>query len=1060
MAFLTGDRVRICPDYYKRETKIVAGDAPFRDQGVSCVYYPPGYYTPTPPGSPPKSEVGEWVSVSYPILTISAGNIEIYSGGQFFTEPTCNPSFKESRHFVARYKGKYITKRSAIKLDFSDAMADLRDNYPASEGWRVARCLPRSSYLRDGENFDDYTGGTRVMTDDEYEDYVTQKYGEGHGASGGYSGAVENENSAIEQRISDMHQKGDGTPDSDDNIVIEPGGNVTYDESDDDRFNSDSNVSTEPQNPGLEPSLSGIQDGVNGWTVQTFIDYSYHLGIWYRVYHAKKYLPDQCFSVYMERPGETNQDNVGVMENETSNSNTARTVSDIGNYSSAIDGGVNDRSNGHRFVGTSYQSLYGFYDDGRVFWDSLFAPTTTRWGETLDLTDPDTTYNGRTLGYGFVAGRGDFLSYNITIESIENNMSSHDIMTFVENIKYDESGANVVHTGTANSKGDKDGNVAGNAFNWLYTDFWECYNNDAWLEYDFGEDYEQIINSYVIRANSSTDSDHNPKTWTLQAKVHENADTWTTLDTQTDYTSWTADKDHVFTFTNSTKYRYYRLVISDTIGGEVEDTVRIVQLELRAKDTWDVGDWVYGVAVCSPNPKTLFAGQIVNKERTIDSGQQIVRYTAHGMTKRLEDLGFAFEVVFTDKTIKEMAELITDNIPPAVVADVEGLEKLPNTVIPDINWTCVNYKQALDMLMDKSGHFGYYIDYKRVLHFVNLKYDSSEDADAGEDVDIDRKRTYAIPSEGDSLLSTHYVKSHNMTVDVTAAKTRCVAVGDYPKLEITEDIPVVTDDSGVDPPYAIKVAKTNPLGEQDNIIDTYFVVLSHNRIQSQLLSDEEKAIEVRVHYQQSRYGNVTVHNGWYNPLTNPFNFVDYNEYAAFNINVYRPVDRLKVTYVYKAPEPMKADTGWMGTAYTEKRIQNTMLILDARFQQHVLGDKIVRNDAEDLKAYAQQLIEPYMDWYVGGNVVLDGLRTEIEMDDFINFGGTKYDWTSINAYIKTVTYNFKSLETTLELTNNFYLGSGILDPQVAESTRIIKDSEELQRVLNRLKLIELGQEQF
>ena len=74
-----------------------------------------------------------------------------------------------------------------------------------------------------------------------------------------------------------------------------------------------------------------------------------------------------------------------------STTNSSRLYDD-GSYSSRIDGGIDDRSNGSRFIGVSYEQINGFDYDTEVTHDSLYIPTTTRWGETLDLTDPDTTH--------------------------------------------------------------------------------------------------------------------------------------------------------------------------------------------------------------------------------------------------------------------------------------------------------------------------------------------------------------------------------------------------------------------------------------------------------------------------------------------------------------------------------------------------------------------------------------------------------------------------------------------------------------------------------------------
>ena len=459
---------------------------------------------------------------------------------------------------------------------------------------------------------------------------------------------------------------------------------------------------------------------------------------------------------------------------------------------------------------------------------------------------------------------------------------------------------------------------------------------------------------------------------------------------------------------------------------------------------YEIGDWCYGILInAGYSPKTVFSGTIVSKKRILSEGQQFIKYEATGPIQRLADLGFAFQVGFEDKTIREVAELVTGWIPHAIVSYTSNISTLPNTTVPDIDWSTINYKRALDMLMDLSGHYGYYIDHLRILHFYDLKNLTA--------------KTIVIPAEGAAISDSYNVLSKDLNKDVTQARTRCLAIGDYPEIETTEFIPVIAQSAvaSATPPYAYMVGTNAATPEQENIWGIYIVVLSHGNIQNQLLSDDEKAIEVQASYKQYQFPGIQIMPGWRDPLSNPYNFVTKDTYAGFYIKAYKDcVNAFRVTYVYKSSVPIQADTGWMGTAYSAYGVQNTMLLSDNRFKKQISHGEVIRDDSADLLQHAKQQIQPYRDWKLGGTVVLDGIQREFEIGHCVNFSGTTEDWTAINAFIQTIVYDFVNKTTTLELTNNYYAGTGIIDPNVADKYKVIKDSEEVQRIINRLNTLE------
>jgi hypothetical protein len=83
-----------------------------------------------------------------------------------------------------------------------------------------------------------------------------------------------------------------------------------------------------------------------------------------------------------------------------------------------------------------------------------------------------------------------------------------------------------------------------------------------WLQLDTGGSY--VLLRYTIKSEQDGFPARAPKNWTFQGS--NDGSSWTTLDTQTNQTSWGSAEQRVFRFTNSTAYRYYRLNISANNG--------------------------------------------------------------------------------------------------------------------------------------------------------------------------------------------------------------------------------------------------------------------------------------------------------------------------------------------------------------------------------------------------------------------------------------------------------------------------------------------------------------
>lgn len=97
------------------------------------------------------------------------------------------------------------------------------------------------------------------------------------------------------------------------------------------------------------------------------------------------------------------------------------------------------------------------------------------------------------------------------------------------------------------------------------------------VSYDFGAGNPKIITHYSVTAVPSDENLPNraPKNWTFEGS--NNGSSWTTIDTQTNQTTWTQGEKRTYTTSNTTSYRYYRINVSANNGDA--NNLAIAELE-------------------------------------------------------------------------------------------------------------------------------------------------------------------------------------------------------------------------------------------------------------------------------------------------------------------------------------------------------------------------------------------------------------------------------------------------------------------------------------------------
>jgi len=138
-------------------------------------------------------------------------------------------------------------------------------------------------------------------------------------------------------------------------------------------------------------------------------------------------------------------------------------------------------------------------------------------------------------------------------------------------------GSNVCSGGSATAAEEYPGQPVTNAFDGDAGTYWSNNNNlPAWIQYDLGSGNEKRVGKYRIFYDGSVTTDNAPSVW--QFLGSNDGSTWTTLDTRSGQ-NWVATGWKSYTFTNTVKYRYYRLNIVNNKGTS-NNYVSIYELEM------------------------------------------------------------------------------------------------------------------------------------------------------------------------------------------------------------------------------------------------------------------------------------------------------------------------------------------------------------------------------------------------------------------------------------------------------------------------------------------------
>jgi len=417
---------------------------------------------------------------------------------------------------------------------------------------------------------------------------------------------------------------------------------------------------------------------------------------------------------------------------------------------------------------------------------------------------------------------------------------------------------------------------------------------------------------------------------------------------------------------------------------DADEMTFIERVKYDANGSFTEGAKVFGLIY----GQTRFVGYIVSKNRFISSNDQYIRYEAVGLRRWLYHLPFAQLYNVKDSNTKSLFEKVLNSVPSFIIADYDT-SILPTKNVPDFYTVAANIGPTLDDILDKAGHYAYYIDTTKKLTVYDLK---------------------ALPSYVELKMSTEgwYLKGHpeckilekNLSGDISQAVTRAILLGDF-----TTTVKKVKATATLVPNTVFYIIELN-----NQILNT--IPGRKDTVIIEKIGDYEASPTILPSY-------IRLSDGTIKGVRNMF-ATDINSFEVY------------VTAAFVG-SPVKYDTGWVGTAFSLFNIQNVIQRYDTKFKLIKGTTGLDRDDTGAMQLYANSLIEPYKDYAIGGTITLDTLFTTLTIGKAVRLTGTaQAGWTTTDLVVKSITFNVSELTTVVELTSNYFIGSGIVDPRLEE----------------------------
>ena len=457
------------------------------------------------------------------------------------------------------------------------------------------------------------------------------------------------------------------------------------------------------------------------------------------------------------------------------------------------------------------------------------------------------------------------------------------------------------------------------------------------------------------------------------------------------------------------------------------------------------------------NNVVVFRGRIVNVQRALDISSEKIMYRAVGPRAELEEedaytidseIGETANILYEDKSPQHMIDDLLLKF-PKVVKRIDSYPSGANQTIELIN---LKVDQALQSIYDKTGHYGYYISPDGVLYTIDLNSTDSIDTYFG----VYGQKISSHP-EFDILgsdLEIDITDRYNRVIIEGARRKEIITVpaiwsnprSEYQHSVITESIPPdrrpytapnwaynVTNYIPQTDKKILKIISANVNAYQ--VLSYYsspfwIIPLFYKYIVNSKVTKITETGPAYMTWHRDADGNPTVLAGRDTHMeTEDFETPTLSEDGKIHFSnglwdnkidrtnlFYRSADVMVTLLVETVP--LKIDVSVSGSADSVakiKRIYNTSFKYDE--EQSI-------DDTTKMTTYAQSLLAEGKDIKLSGRVTIDEIDTNWSLAKTINLknADAARGWDTINAKVTSITWDFDSNNTVIELSNEFLGG--------------------------------------
>ena len=444
--------------------------------------------------------------------------------------------------------------------------------------------------------------------------------------------------------------------------------------------------------------------------------------------------------------------------------------------------------------------------------------------------------------------------------------------------------------------------------------------------------------------------------------------------------------------------------------------------------------------MCVINNVTMFNGWIIDIKPSLEDNE-IITYECGDSRVKLAKITLkkndSASVIYNEGNEGPMTygeifyDIVTISglIPDDVIASLTESEiKAMNIVSPEMSFTAVSVDEALRMITDKAGKFGFYITPNKTLKVINLGSLTSKIVYVGQigekienhsEYDVWRANLNfsvagvytVITIEGAKkkyqkikYLDYKYIPSDiagwtaGQDFFTTASSTGIgFRLFQIPGWEEGDQVGRIDVDGGDTMEYSLPIWD-DPFAGVDAFVTTWFPVSGQ--------VDTEKGT---VLFSSPIPQHVTLETTIAPPSAS-------FKWAEPSVRV----------YVIEEGEAFKVTVGPSGTAYTKYGVVNELYIYDENFAWENVareGANGKRDDTVMMTDIANQLLDIYNDEQTTGTITLDTLRLDWDLGFSVNINNTsKVGWESLGATIMAVEIDPAEEITTLTLSSSQYVG--------------------------------------